>query len=85
MILAFRFLVPAGTTTSVNEHAIHPYAYWSMFRPVRFPDVVPCLSDWLKAIFSTFPLQSRQPSLLRLGENRRHRKVASSLTLRKTY
>ena len=62
MILAFRFLVSPGTTTSVNEHAIHPYAHWfshqrsndALFRPVLFPDVVPRLSHKFRLIEGDF-------------------------------
>ena len=62
MILAFRFLVSPEKTTIPNEHAIHPYAHWfshqrsneALFRPVRFPDVVPRLSEKFKLIEGDF-------------------------------
>ena len=62
MILAFHFLASPGATTSANEHTIHPYAHWfshqrtndSLFRPVRFPDVVPRLSDKFRFVEGDF-------------------------------
>jgi len=52
MNLALDFV---DSSTSVSEHVIHPYAHWfshqksndSMFRSVRFPDVVPRLHESL--------------------------------------
>lgn len=49
MTLAFRFLLSQSSTTSPNQHSIHPYAHWfshqckndALFRAIRFPDVLP--------------------------------------------
>ncbi|KAF9262644.1 N2227-domain-containing protein [Marasmius fiardii PR-910] len=49
MNLSFRFLLSPKTTTSIDQHALHPYGYWfshqksndALFRAIRFPDVVP--------------------------------------------
>lgn len=62
MNLAFRFLLSPTTTSSANEHAIHPYAHWfshqrsadSLFRPIRFPDAVPRLSSSFKLVEKDF-------------------------------
>ncbi|KAF9562969.1 N2227-domain-containing protein [Agrocybe pediades] len=52
MTLSLRFLLSPKTTNIVNEHTLRPYAHWfshqrsnqSLFRAIRFPDVVPRLS-----------------------------------------
>ncbi|GJJ08527.1 hypothetical protein Clacol_002745 [Clathrus columnatus] len=52
MNLAFRFLTSRTQTLQTNQHVIHPFSYWfshqrsnsSLFREVRFPDVLPTLS-----------------------------------------
>ncbi|KAF8515345.1 N2227-like protein-domain-containing protein [Hysterangium stoloniferum] len=52
MNLIFQFLTSRSTTLHVNQHAVHPYAYWfshqrsnaSLFRAVQFPDVLPSIS-----------------------------------------
>ncbi len=70
MILAFRFLLSPGTTT-VDEHTIHPYAHWfshqrsnnALFRPVRFPDIVPRLSEKFRLVEGDFLQLSRPPSV----------------------
>ncbi|KAF8627657.1 hypothetical protein AX15_004349 [Amanita polypyramis BW_CC] len=73
MILAFRFLVSPDKTTAPNEHAIRPYAHWfshqrsndALFRSVRFPDVVPRLSEKFKLVegdFLKLPFPSLTPS-----------------------
>ncbi|KAF8182732.1 N2227-like protein-domain-containing protein [Mycena galopus ATCC 62051] len=62
MNLAFRFLLEPTTTSTVNEHALHPYAHWfshqrsseALFRSVRFPDVVPRLSPRFKLVEKDF-------------------------------
>ena len=56
MVLAFRFLLSPEKTTQVNQHVIHPFAYWfshqrsneNLFRGIRFPDVIPRLNDKLR-------------------------------------
>ncbi|KAK2463059.1 hypothetical protein APHAL10511_004714 [Amanita phalloides] len=71
MILAFRFLVSPATTTTVNEHTIHPYAHWfshqrsndALFRPVHFPDVVPRTSEKFKLVEGDFLKLSLPPSV----------------------
>ncbi|KAJ7496554.1 N2227-like protein-domain-containing protein [Mycena latifolia] len=62
MNLAFRFLLSPSTTSTVHEHAIHPYAHWfshqrsgdSLFRSIRFPDAVPRLSPSFKLVEKDF-------------------------------
>ncbi|KAJ7252358.1 N2227-domain-containing protein [Mycena haematopus] len=62
MNLAFRFLLDPETTSTVNEHAIHPYAHWfshqrssnALFRSISFPDTVPRLSSRLKLVEKDF-------------------------------
>ncbi|KAG7091331.1 hypothetical protein E1B28_010375 [Marasmius oreades] len=62
MNLAFRFLLSSKTTTSVDQHTLHPYAYWfshqksndALFRAIRFPDVVPRLTRGLQLLECDF-------------------------------
>ncbi|KAL0064099.1 hypothetical protein AAF712_008959 [Marasmius tenuissimus] len=62
MNLAFRFLCSPKTTTEVDQHVVHPYAYWfshqrrngSLFRPVKFPDVVPRFGDNFRLVEQDF-------------------------------
>ncbi|KIK61063.1 hypothetical protein GYMLUDRAFT_43174 [Collybiopsis luxurians FD-317 M1] len=50
---AFHFLLDPGTTRTVYQHEVHPYAHWwshsrtatDLFRSVRFPDIVPRLAE----------------------------------------
>ncbi|KAK7057814.1 N2227 domain-containing protein [Favolaschia claudopus] len=76
MNLAFRFLLDPMSTSTVNQHSIHPYAHWfshqksseALFRSIHFPDVVPRLSPTLKlweADFLTLkPPPAPNPDLL---------------------
>lgn len=63
MNLAFRFLLSPETTSSINQHTVHPYGYWfshqrsnaSLFRPIQFPDVLPRLQgDQLRILEGDF-------------------------------
>jgi hypothetical protein len=53
MNLAFEFLLKR--TSTPNEHTVHPYVHWfshqrsnaTLFRPVKFPDVVPSSNETL--------------------------------------
>ncbi|PFH52210.1 hypothetical protein AMATHDRAFT_46563 [Amanita thiersii Skay4041] len=62
MMLAFRFLASPETTTTPEQHKIFPYAYWFshqrsnnfLFRSVKFPDVVPRLSERFKLVENDF-------------------------------
>jgi carnosine N-methyltransferase len=79
MNLAFRFLLDPTTTSTINEHAIHPYAHWfshqrsseSLFRSVHFPDVVPRLSSRFKLVeedfFTLRPPPAPSPTLPQIG------------------
>ncbi|KAJ7099306.1 N2227-like protein-domain-containing protein [Mycena belliarum] len=62
MNLAFRFLLSPSTTSTVNEHSIHPCAHWfshqrsgdALFRAIHFPDAIPRLSPRLKLLEKDF-------------------------------
>jgi len=62
MTLSFRFLLSPSTTMKPDQHTIHPYAHWfshqrtndSLFRAVKFPDVVPRLSSKLRLVEDDF-------------------------------
>ncbi|KAJ7189029.1 N2227-like protein-domain-containing protein [Mycena filopes] len=62
MTLALRFLLDPSTTSSVNQHSIHPYAHWfshqrssdSLFRAISFPDVIPRLSPRFRLLEQDF-------------------------------
>ncbi|KAJ7805159.1 N2227-like protein-domain-containing protein [Mycena olivaceomarginata] len=79
MNLSFRFLLDPTTTSTVDEHAIHPYAHWfshqrsseSLFRSIHFPDVVPRLSSRFKLVeedfFTLRPPPAPSPTLPQIG------------------
>jgi len=51
MNLTRRFLTSESKTYEINQHLVHPYAYWfshqrstpAMFRAIQFPDILPRL------------------------------------------
>ncbi|KAJ8514674.1 hypothetical protein ONZ45_g7813 [Pleurotus djamor] len=74
MILAFQFLLSPSSTARVNQHTLHPFAYWfshqrsndSLFRAVQFPDAIPRLSPTFHLSEADFlslkpPLQNPEP------------------------
>ncbi|KAG6826998.1 hypothetical protein H0H92_013613 [Tricholoma furcatifolium] len=69
MNLAFRFLLSPKTTTAAEEHVLRPYAHWfshqrsndSLFRAIRFPDVVPRLRSTFRLVEADF-LTLKPPS-----------------------
>lgn len=52
MNLAFQFLTSRTKTSQINQHVVHPFAYWfshqrenaSLFLETRFPDVLPSIA-----------------------------------------
>lgn len=62
MTLALRFILSPKTTGTVNEHTLRPYAHWfshqksntSLFRAIKFPDVVPRFSEKFHLIEEDF-------------------------------
>ena len=80
MILALRFLLSSDKTAAVNEHTLRPFAHWfshqrsndALFRSVKFPDVLPRLSDKFKLIegdFLKIPHLDRRKSLAASDRN----------------
>ncbi|KAG6856350.1 hypothetical protein H0H87_005337 [Tephrocybe sp. NHM501043] len=69
MNLAFRFLLSPETTTTTEEHTLRPYGHWfshqrsndSLFRVIRFPDVIPRLTPTFRVIEADF-LTLKPPS-----------------------
>ncbi|KAF5377932.1 hypothetical protein D9615_006735 [Tricholomella constricta] len=69
MNFAFRFLLSAETTPSINEHTLRPYAHWfshqrsndSLFRAIHFPDAVPRLTLNFRLAESDFLTLSPPP------------------------
>ncbi|KAG6853566.1 hypothetical protein C0991_003236 [Blastosporella zonata] len=69
MNLAFRYLLSSETTTSTEQHTLRPYGHWfshqrsndSLFRVIRFPDVIPRLSSTFRLLETDF-LTTEPPS-----------------------
>lgn len=62
MFLALRFLLSPEATSKVDQHIVHPYAYWfshqksteSLMRSAKFPDVIPRLSNHFHLVEGDF-------------------------------